>query len=135
MQLASQTWTVTNQTWRLGPVVVQKETLDDEQINGYLRSIGALPAQGQKDIKYLLLSQLANGLTNICFDGSAMFASAHNIGTGNNAMTATSASDDGVAHKIIVCITDGPARPLLFQNREPLSDLNDNGSPQCARAA
>ena len=108
VQLASQTWTVTNQTWRLGPVVVQKETLDDEQINGYLRFIAALPEQGQKDIKYMLLSQLANGLTNTCFDGSNMFASADNIGTGNNAMTASPASADSVLQKFIVCITDGP---------------------------
>lgn len=45
-------------------------------------------------------------------------------------MTASPASADGINHKFIVCITDGPAKPLLFQNREPLSDLNDNGSPQ-----
>lgn len=134
IQLVADKWTVPNQTYRCGPVVVQKETIEDDQVGGYLKSIAALPAGAQKDIKYKLLSTLANGATNTCFDGSAMFATSHNIGTGNNLMTVDNASNDGVTHKIIATITDGPAKPLLFQNREPLKELDDNVSPAAREA-
>ncbi len=128
VQLASATWTVSNVTYRGGPIVVQKESLDDDQTGGYLKAISSLPAGLAKDIKYKILSTLCGNGT--CFDGSSMFASAHNIGTGNNIMTEDNASNDTITHKIIAVITDGPAKPILFQNREPLKDLNDNGSIQ-----
>src|ERR1700682_5796860 len=41
--LVADKWTVPNVTYRQGPVVVQKETLDDDQIGGYLKSIAAMP--------------------------------------------------------------------------------------------
>ncbi len=134
VQLVADKWTVPNITYRAGPVVVQKETLDDDQIGGYLKAIAAMPAGAQKDIKYRLLAVLAGGASNLCFDGTAMFAATHTIGTGNNIMTEDNASNDGIIHKIIAVITDGPARPLLFQNREPLSPLQDSGSPQAMEA-
>lgn len=134
VQLVADKWTVPNVTYRAGPVVVQKETLDDDQIGGYLKAIAAMPAGAQKDIKYKLLAVLAGGTTNTCFDGTAMFASSHTIGTGNNLMTEDNASNDGITHKIIAVITDGPARPVLFQNREPLANLQDNGTPQAMEA-
>ena len=134
VQLVADKWTVKNVTYRCGPVVVQKETLDDDQIGVNMRAIAAMPAGAQKDIKYKLLAQLANGNSNPCFDGTNMFASTHTIGTGNNTMTALSASSDGIAHKIILVITDGPARPLLFQNREPLKELQNNGTPNAMEA-
>jgi phage major head subunit gpT-like protein len=134
VQMVADKWTVPNVTYRAGPVVVQKETLDDDQIGGYLRSIAALPQGAQKDIKYKILNVFANGDSNTCFDGTNMFASSHTVGSGNNLMTATSASSDAVTHKIIAVITDGPAKPVLFQNREPLKDLQDNGTPQAMEA-
>ncbi len=87
-----------------------------------------MPVGAQKDIKYSMLKTLANGASINCFDGSSMFGSSHNIGTGNNAMTANNASNDGVTHQIIAVITDSPAKPIIFQNREPLKDLNNNGT-------
>jgi phage major head subunit gpT-like protein len=134
VQLVADKWTVENVTYRCGPVVVQKETIDDDQVGGYLRAVQALPKGAQNDIKYKILSTLANGATNTCFDGTAMFATSHTIGTGNNLMTVDNASNDGVTHKIIATITDGPAKPVLFQNREPLKDLDDNVSPQAREA-
>jgi phage major head subunit gpT-like protein len=134
VQLAADKWTVANVTYRCGPVVVQKETLDDDQVGGYLRAISALPMGAQKDIKYKILATLAGGATNTCFDGTAMFASSHTIGTGNNLMTADNASNDGITHKIIAVVNDGPAKPVLFQNRESLKDLMDNYTPQALKA-
>lgn len=134
VQLAADKWTVANVTYRAGPIVVQKESLDDDQVGGYLKGIAALPQGAQKDIKYKVLATLAAGSSNTCFDGTSMFATSHTIGTGNNLMTCNNASDDGITHKIIAVITDGPARPVLFQNREPLKDLQDNGSPAAMEA-
>ncbi len=130
VQLAADKWTIANVTYRQGPVVVQKEVLDDDQVGVYLKSIGAMPMGAQKDIKYKILANLANGANVACFDGSNFFASSHNVGTGNNVMTANNASDDAITHKMIATITDGPAKPVVFQNREPLAQLQDNGSPQ-----
>ncbi len=134
VQLAADKWTVANITYRGGPIIVQKETLDDDQVGGYLKAISALPAGLQKDIKYKILATLAAGASIPCFDGTNFFASSHTIGTGNNVMTVDNASNDTITHKIIAVITDGPARPILFQNREPLKDLQDNGSPQALEA-
>ncbi len=129
VQLAANKWQVQNVTYRGGPIVVQKESLDDDQIGGYLKSIAAMPAGLQKDIKYKVLATLAGGASNTCFDGTNMFATSHTVGTGNNLMTENNASNDAVTHKILAVITDGPAKPVLFQNREPLKDLNNNGTP------
>lgn len=134
VQLAADKWTVANVTYRAGPIVVQKETLDDEQVGGYLKAIAALPKGAQKDIQYKILATLAGGSTNTCFDGTSMFAASHTVGTGNNLMTADSASNDGITHKIIAVINDGPARPVLFQNRDPLKELRNNGTPQAEEA-
>jgi phage major head subunit gpT-like protein len=130
VQLAADKWQVANVTYRAGPIVVQKETLDDDQVGGHLKAIAALPKGAQKDIKYKVLATLAGGSSTTCFDGTSMFASSHTVGTGNNLMTDNNASNDGVTHKIIAVITEGPAKPVLFQNREPLKNLQDNISPQ-----
>lgn len=129
VRLTASAWTVPNLTYRAGPITVQKEDLDDDQIGGYLRAISALPQQAQKDIKYKILSTFAGGTTNLCFDGTAMFADSHTIGTGDNLMSVDNTGNDGVTHKIIAVITDGPAKPMLFQNREPLRDLRDDYTP------
>lgn len=134
VQLAADKWTIRNETYRQGPVVIQKEVLDDDQVGGYLQAIGAMPAGAQKDIKYKLLAQLANGANVACFDGTSFFADSHNVGSGDNLMDVNNASNDGVTHKIIATITDGPAKPLVFQNREPLKSLNDNGGPEANKA-
>ncbi len=130
VQLAADKWLIANKTYRQGPVVVQKETLDDDQVGIYLQAIAMMPKGAQKDVKYEILRTLANGDSIPCFDGTNFFADSHNVGTGDNLMTADNTSNDGITHKIIATITDGPAKPVVFQNREPLSQLQDNGSPQ-----
>lgn len=132
-RLVASNWTVTNETYRCGPITVQKEDLDDDQVGGYMRAIAALPMQAQKDIKYKLLSTLAGGTTNLCFDGTAMFADSHTVGSGDNLMTVDNSGNDGLTHKVIAVITDGPAKPVLFQNREPLKELRDDYTPQAMK--
>jgi phage major head subunit gpT-like protein len=132
-RLKADAWTVTNHTYRAGPIVVQKNDLDDDQVGGYLRAISALPQQAQKDIKYKVLQTFAGGTTNLCFDGTAMFADSHTVGSGDNLMTTDNSGNDGVTHKVIAVITDGPAKPMLFQNREPLKELRDDYSPNALK--
>src|SRR4051794_5326982 len=73
VQLAADKWTIANVTYRQGPVVIQKETLDDDQVGGYLQAIAAMPKGAQKDIKYKLLASLAGGASIPCFDGTNFF--------------------------------------------------------------
>lgn len=135
VRLMDKTYTVPNYEWRIGPVQVRKTDLDDDQIGGYLRSINSLPARGKKDIGAEVLSHLANGTTNLCFDGTAFFANSHTFGSGDNLDTANYASNDGVTHKVIGMIVDNPAiKPVIFQDRESLSALmTDADTPQAAK--
>lgn len=124
VRLTDKTYTVANKTYRIGPVTVSKNDLDDDQIGGYLRSIQALPEQGQKDIGFRALAHLAAGTTNTCFDGTAFFADSHTVGSGDNLDTANMASNDGVTHKVIALVTTNAAiKPVIFQDRESLSAL------------
>lgn len=130
-RLASTPWTVPNLTYRAGPILVNKEDLDDEQTAGYLNSINSLPAQAEKDIGRKIISTLVAGTTGLCFDGTAMFADSHTIGAGDNLMTADNSGNDGVTHKIIALVTDSPLKPMIFQDREPLSSLEtDADTPE-----
>lgn len=132
VRLMDKTYTVANKTFRIGPITVRKEDLDDDQIGGYLRSVQALPDRGKKDIGHRVLAHLAAGTSNLCFDGSAFFANSHTFGTGDNLDTANFASNDGDTHYLIALITDNAAiKPVMFQDREGLSELmTDADSPQ-----
>ena len=121
-RLVSTPWTVPNLPYRVG-VSVGKDDLADDQVAGYLKAINYLPQQAQKDIGYKILSTFAAGTTGLCFDGTAMFANSHTFGTGDNLLTADNSGNDGLTHKIIAVITDSPLKPMLFQDREPLSGL------------
>lgn len=133
-KLTNTPYTVENKEYRLG-VSVRKTDLDDDQIGGYLLSVNGLPAQGQKDIGFRLLDKIAAGSTDLCFDGSAMFASSHTIGTGNNLMTADNSGNDGNTHYMIGLVLTNPSiKPLIFQDRESLSSLlTDADTPQAAK--
>lgn len=135
VRLINKEYTIPNYDWRIGPVSVRKTDLDDDQVGGYLKSINALPGRAQKDIGHQLLSHLANGTTNTCFDGTAFFANTHTFGTGDNLDTANYASNDGVTHKVIALVTDNSAvKPVIFQDREALSGLQtDADTPQAAK--
>lgn len=135
VRLVSTPYTVENKTYRIGPVTVRKEDLDDDQVGGYMLSIKALPDQGKKDIGYRTLSKLAAGTSDQCFDGSAFFADSHTIGSGDNLMTTDNSGNDGVTHKIIALVlTNTAIKPLIFQDRESLSSLmTDAETPEAAK--
>lgn len=132
-QLVSTPYTVANKTYRIGTVQVKKEDLDDDQVGGYLMTIQGIPAQGQKDIGFKLLDKIAAGATDLCFDGTAFFASSHTIGSGNNLMTANNTGNDGVTHYIIaLALTNPTIKPLIFQDRESLSELQTDADTPAA---
>lgn len=135
VRLVSTPYTVENKTYRIGPVTVRKEDLDDDQVGGYMLSIKALPDQGKKDIGYRTLSKLAAGTSDLCFDGSAFFADSHTIGSGDNLMTTDNSGNDGVTHKIVALVlTNTAIKPLIFQDRESLSSLmTDAETPEAAK--
>jgi len=135
VRLMDKQYTVPNYEYRIGPISVRKTDLDDNQTGGYLRQIQGLTARGKKDIGHEVLDHLAAGTTNLCFDGTAMFANSHTFGTGDNLDTANMASNDGVTHKIIAMITDNPTiKPVIFQDRESLSELmTDADTPAAAK--
>jgi phage major head subunit gpT-like protein len=130
--LVSTPYTVANKEYRAGPVRVRKTDLDDNRTGDYYRSIQALPQAAQKDVQYMMLDFLAAGSSTACFDGTNFFANSHTIGTGDNLDTANFASNDGVTHKVIGLVVDNPViKPILFQDREPLSELKtDANTPQ-----
>lgn len=135
-RLVNQEYTLANKEYRIGPVNVRKTDLDDDQVGGYLATVNAMPGRAQKDIGHKVMAHLAAGTTNLCFDGTAFFASSHTFGSGDNLDTADMASNDAVTHKIIALITDNSAiKPVLFQDREALSGLQtDADTPQAAKA-
>lgn len=135
-RLTSTPYTVENKEFRIGPVNVRKTDLDDDQIGGYMLSIQGLPEQGKKDIGFRLLDKLADGTTDTCFDGTALFANSHTVGSGDNLDTANNASNDAVTHYMIGLVLTNPTiKPLIFQDRESLSSLQDDvGSPAAEKA-
>jgi phage major head subunit gpT-like protein len=135
VRLVNQEYTIPNYEWRIGPVNVRKTDLDDDQVGGYLKTVQALPGRAQKDIGHQVLAHLALGTANLGFDGTAFFANSHTFGSGDNLDTANYASNDGVTHKVIALITDNSAiKPVIFQDREPLSQLmTDADTPQAAK--
>lgn len=126
-RLMDQNYTVANKTYRIGPVTIKKEDLDDDQYGGFLKSIQGLPSQGQSDTGHMLLAHLAAGTTNLCFDGTAFFANSHTFGSGDNLDTANYASNDGVTHKVVALVATNPSiKPVMLQDREGLSGLTTN---------
>lgn len=133
-RLVTKPYTVENVEYRIGPVTVRKTDLDDDQLGGYLKNINDIPNRGKKDTGHKLLAHLANGRTGLGFDGTAMFANAHTVGSGDNLTTYNGAANDGATHRIIAVITDNSfIKPVIFQDREPLSGLQTNAdSPEAA---
>ncbi len=124
VRFGTKEYTTTNKAYRIGPVTVSKDDLDDDQIGGFQLMIKGLFPQGQKDIGYKLLAHLAAGTTTPCFDGTNFFANSHTVGAGDNLDTYNPAASDGVTHKIIALRTDnGVIKPVIFQDRESLSQL------------
>jgi phage major head subunit gpT-like protein len=93
-----------------------------------------------------VLQRLAQGATRPCFDGTNLFATAHNqggypagapagFGGGGNSFTYTSAnSADGVVNKVVFMLHYGPLKPMIYQNRKGPEFQTDAGTPESSKA-
>jgi phage major head subunit gpT-like protein len=133
-KLVSKEYTVANKEYRTG-ISVRKTDIDDDQIGGYMLQVNGLPNRAKKDVGHLTLAHMAAGTTGLCFDGTAFFADSHVIGAGDNLDTFNADASDGATHKIVAMVVDNPSiRPVIFQDREPLSSLQtDADTPQALK--
>lgn len=134
-RLIAKEYTIANEEYRVG-LEVKKTDLDDDQVQMHLQTVNSLPNRAKKDVGHILLDHLAAGASRTCFDGSNFFADSHTIGSGDNSITVDNAGNDGVSHRIIALNVDNPViKPVIFQDREPLSALQtDADTPQAALA-
>jgi len=128
VRLGTTNYRVPNKTWSAG-VEINKEDFDDDQVDGFRHQV-AMFAESGKDYKWLeVQTNMANGQSITCFDGTNFFNTSHTIGTGNNIVTGTAGSTDGVTHAMVVLITaNARVKPLMWQDREPLNFKTDMGS-------
>lgn len=131
-----------------GTLSVPTRDIEDDQVGGYKIRMGQLAEKAKKPFKSrLVLQNLADGKTNPCFDGSAFFASTHNVGSagtapagftgGGNLLAFTSAnSADAVVHRFAILVNKGSEGlpPLLYQNRKEAQLETDAGTPQSKKA-
>ena len=107
------------------------EDMDDDQLGGFANMAAQLAENAKASESILVQQNLANGQTVPCFDGSNFFATSHNIGTGNNIVTATTADQSG-NHAMVMLLTGRKKlKPLIWQHREAAelrTDAGDNVS-------
>lgn len=127
---------------------VPTRDIEDDKVGGYKKRMGDLVKKADEPFRsQLCLTQLANGKTLTGFDGTAMFATAHALGTysslvpgttgnqGGNLLgfTATG-SADAIVHRFCLLITNGPLKPLLYQSRKKPQFDTDAGTKQSSKA-
>ncbi|MDE2010236.1 MAG: Mu-like prophage major head subunit gpT family protein [Candidatus Omnitrophica bacterium] len=138
-------YSVPNKAFDAGIEIAEMD-IDDDLVGGYETVISRMTLDGGAPFEArTVLGNLANGGTILGFDGSNFFGTTHKLGStassppsgfggGGNDLTFTSTnSADGNTYRFIVLMhTDqqGIVKPLLFQNREPLSFITDAGTPQ-----
>ncbi len=105
------------------------EDLEDDQIDGFKMQAAALARGAQEWWKIQSLVNLANGQSVACFDGTNFFANSHTIGSGDNLLSGTTASTDGITHCMVALVHSNKfVKPLLWQNREAAKFRTDAGS-------
>lgn len=135
VRLENKEYTIANKVYRVPAVSVRREDIDDDQVQGYRQTIQGMAQRAQTDARHIALAYLAAGTTNLCFDGTAMFANSHNWGSGDNLDTANYASNDGLTHKVIALRTDNSSiKPLIFQMREALHLEDNTNSSEAAES-
>jgi phage major head subunit gpT-like protein len=99
---------------------VRLRDVEDDKVNGFKLQPQQMVSRARQYPSRLLLRHLAAGKTRTGFDGSAMFADSHSIGTGDNLMAGTAAANDNVYHNIVLLVKTNPVKPLIFQSRKPM---------------
>jgi phage major head subunit gpT-like protein len=129
-----------------GSFSVKTRDIEDDIVGGYKLRMNDLTVKAKKPfVSRLVLTALAAGGTNICFDGSNFFGTTHTLGTaaaaplsftggGNDLAFTSSNSSDGIVHTFCMLIHNGAVKPLVYQNRKPAKFMTDAGTPQSEKA-
>ena len=131
-----------------GSLHVPTRDIEDDLVGGFDIRIKDLVKKADAPFRSrLLLTHLAAGKTKTCFDGSAFFATSHNIGgyatnipgtagnTGGNMLGFTAAAtSDGLTHRFVVMTKEGMLPPLIYQNRKPPKFMTDAGTAPSSKA-
>lgn len=94
-------------------VSVDRNDIEDDQLGVYRPLIQALAQSARMHPEELIFDLLAAGLTSLCFDGKAFFATDHPVGDGTD-----SNYDSGSAAAWYLLDTTKFIKPLLFQDRK-----------------
>lgn len=109
------------------------DDLSDDQLGGFKIMAGQLAENAKISERILVQQNLANGQAVACFDGSSFFATSHNIGTGNNIVTGTTADSSGNQSFAVLLTKRKALKPLIWQNRQAAdlrTDAGDNMASQ-----
>jgi len=126
-----------------GEFQVRLRDVQDDQTGGYAMLPQELVAKTQIFPNILTQATLANGDQSgfNCLDGLTYFNAAHTYGgqsgnnVGNNIISGTASTSDGVHHRMIVMVIGGQSssmiKPIVYQVRKPATELmTDAGTPQ-----
>lgn len=147
-KFSSGTYSIKNEEFYSG-FVVNKIDVDDDKVGITKMQPRQMVDKARIFPQQLALRTLAAGASTKHFDGTNFFATSHAIGSvkasgvgsgegGGNILNVTSsASADGLVHKIVVLVNNGSLgiKPVIIQEREPISELKtDAGTPQADEA-
>ena len=132
-QVASTKYSVENKDWD-SSFTIPRTTLDDDQTGGFMLKPRELAMFARKFPGRRVLKKLSLGKVDLGFDGTAMFANSHAIGTGDNLLAFDGASNDGLAHNLVALHHGGELKPLIWQNRQGPDFETDGGTPQSKEA-
>lgn len=146
-------YTIQNIQYDSGVLSVPLIDLDDDQTGGYKMKFSEMGMKAGKPFEYRKVMRLiADGASNLCFDGTNFFATSHTYGTagtapanfggGGNALTYTASGAatgnvaDGRTHKfaLVVHKPEQPLKPFIIQKRSPAKLMTDAGTPESLKA-
>lgn len=108
--------------------------IEDDQTGGYALKPKELAIRAKKFPGRWVIKHLAAGESRLCFDGTAMFANSHDIGTGDNLLAYNGAVNDAATFNLAALYFGGPLKPLIYQNRKPPKFNTNAGTPQSEEA-
>jgi phage major head subunit gpT-like protein len=146
-------YTIQNIQYDSGVLSVPLIDLDDDQTGGYKTKFAEMGMKaGKPFVSRKVMRLIADGASNLCFDGTNFFATSHTYGTtaaapanfggGGNALTytasgaATSNTPDSKVHKFVLVIhkPEQALKPFIVQNRQPAKLVTDAGTPESLKA-
>jgi phage major head subunit gpT-like protein len=107
---------------------VRLRDIEDDQTGGYMLKPKELAERAKKFPGRWVLKHLSQGKTYTCFDGTAMFANSHTLGSGRNLLTYDGSANDGLTFKLVALYHGGPLKPLLYQRRKEPDFQTNAGS-------